>query len=197
MYLVIMPTSIAQQNNLVTQSKLETYLNTKINNAYGRGYSEVGSDVIYPEDGNGVMILRVTSNNRAWQRIIKNNAYTAKSNLTRFFFVAGATASGSNTVGNFLDAVGFSQELPPVADDEFSIELNKKFAGLSQEQLTAMKNKISFSVQVKDKANNDRPLSVTEIQQLLGIQNATIAGSNMIQQPDGSLRYAIAKCKNR
>lgn len=195
MYLVIMPTSIAQQNNLVTQSKLETYLNTKINNAYGRGYSEVGSDVIYPEDGNGVMILRVTSNNRAWQRIIKNNAYTAKSNLTRFFFVAGATASGSNTVGNFLDAVGFSQELPPVADDEFSIELNKKFAGLSQEQLTAMKNKISFSVQVKDKANNDRPLSVTEIQQLLGIQNATIAGSNMIQQPDGSLRYAIANAK--
>lgn len=78
MYLVIMPTSIAQQNNLVTQSKLETYLNTKINNAYGRGYSEVGSDVIYPEDGNGVMILRVTSNNRAWQRIIKNNAYTGK-----------------------------------------------------------------------------------------------------------------------
>ena len=98
------------------------------------------------------MILRVTSNNREWQRISQTNAYTAKSNLTRFFFVAGATASNDNTVGNFLDAVGFSQELPPVADDEFSIELNKKFAGLSQEQLTAMKNKISFSVQVKDKA---------------------------------------------
>lgn len=195
MYLVIMPTSIAQQNNLVTQSKLEAYLNIKINNNIGTKYSSVESEVIYPEDYNGVMILRVTSNNRAWQRIIKNNAYTAKSNLTRFFFVAGATASDDNTVGNFLDAVGFSQELPPVADDEFSIELNKKFAGLSQEQLTAMKNKISFSVQVKDKANNDRPLTVDEIQQLLGIQNATIAGSNMIQQPDGSLRYAIANAK--
>lgn len=195
MYLVIMPTSIAQQNNLVTQSKLEAYLNTKISNNYGKKYSSVGSDVIYPEDDNGVMILRVTSNNREWQRIIKNNAYTAKSNLTRFFFVAGATATGSKTVGNFLDAVGFSQELPPVADDEFSIELNKKFAGLSQEQLTEMKNKISFSVQVKDKANNDRQLSVTEIQLLLGIENATIAGSNMIQQPDGSLRYAIANAK--
>lgn len=195
MYLVIMPTSIAQQNMLVSQSRLEAYLNTKINNQYGKNYTSVGSDVIYQEDADGVMILRVTSNNQAWQRIIKNNAYTAKSSLTRFFFVAGDTASDDNTVGNFLDAVGFSQELPPVADDEFSIELNKKFAGLSQEQLTAMKNKISFSVQVKDKANNDRPLTVTEIQQLLGIQNATIAGSNMIQQPDGSLRYAIANAK--
>lgn len=58
-----------------------------------------------------------------------------------------------------------------------------------------MKNKISFTVQVKDKANNNSLLSPAEIQQLLGIENATIAGSNMIQQPDGSLRYAIANAK--
>ena len=156
MYLVIMPTSIAQQNMLVSQSRLEAYLNTKINNQYGKNYTSVGSDVIYQEDADGVMILRVTSNNQAWQRIIKNNAYTAKSSLTRFFFVAGDTAAGGKTMGNFLDAVGFSQELPPVSDDEFSIELNKKFEGLSQEQIAEIKDKISFTVQVKDKATGNQ-----------------------------------------
>lgn len=194
MYLVIMPTSIAQQNMLVSQSRLEAYLNTKINNQYGKNYTSVGSDVIYQEDADGVMILRVTSNNQAWQRIIKNNAYTAKSSLTRFFFVAGDTAAGGKTMGNFLDAVGFSQELPPVSDDEFSIELNKKFEGLSQEQIAEIKDKISFTVQVKDKATGNQ-LSNDEIKKLLEIENATISGKDMIQQPDGSLRYSIANAK--
>ncbi|MEA4814430.1 MAG: hypothetical protein VB112_05955 [Oscillospiraceae bacterium] len=42
------------------------------------------------------------------------NAYNVSSEqyLTRFFFVAGDTSTGNQTIGNFLDDVSFSQQLP-------------------------------------------------------------------------------------
>lgn len=139
MYLVIMPKSVAEANNLTTQDNLTAYLQTTVGNNFDSNteYKTEGSEQIYNQ--NGVMVLRVTSSNQSWQYINQIAGYTATSSVTRFFFMSGNTASKDNTVGNFLDQVGFSQDLPPVADDEFSLQIKKDFVGLGNADITAVK----------------------------------------------------------
>lgn len=193
MYLVIMPTETAIDRQLTTQDALEAYLKTlevDKNQTYkdATGQTAVGSQVAYNQDG--VMVLRVTSSNQAWQYINGINGYKATSSLTRFFFMAGKTASGSPTVGNFLDQVGFSQELPPVADDEFSLQIKKTFSGLGSNDIDEVKKNISFKISA---TKNDKELTDSEIQALFG--TSTIAGTDMTQEIDGSLVYTIVNRK--
>lgn len=187
MYLVIMPTKTAITNNLTTQTNLNKYL-AGLNVNYGATYSAVENEQVYNKDG--VMVLRVTSSNQAWQYINGINGYTATSSLTRFFFMAGKTASESATVGNFLDQVGFSQELPPVADDEFSLQIKKTFSGLGSADIERVKKNISFKISA---TKNDTKLTDSEIQALFG--TSTIAGENMTQEMDGSLVYTMSNKK--
>ena len=186
MYLVIMPKSAAVDENgyeLTTQTQLEaklTSLNCTLNGT--------GNDVLYNQ--NGIKVLRVTSTNQRWQYINEVNGYTPTSSLTRFFFMSGKTASGSNTVGNFLDQVGFSQELPPVADDEFTLQINKSFEGLGNADIEEVKGQISFKITA---SQNGVALTDDQINALFGCN--TIYGSEMTQQLDGSLQYTIANKK--
>lgn len=152
MYLVIMPTSIAMtagtgNKELKTQEQLKTYLSRK-NINIEESYSGKNNDLIYPEDRDGVLVLRVTSDDQNWNSIQKTAGYKAKSYLTRFFFVAGKTASGYNTVGNFLDNVGFSQKLPPANPGQYSIAVKKSFSGLSEAQIDTLKEKLTFTIRV-------------------------------------------------
>ena len=193
MYLVIMPTKTAIERQLTTQDALEAYLETLgvgKNQTYedATGRTAVGSQVAYNHDG--VMVLRVTSNNQAWQYINGINGYTATSSLTRFFFMAGKTSSGSPTVGNFLDQVGFSQELPPVADDEFSLQIKKTFSGLGSTDIDKVKKNISFKISA---TKDDKELTDSEIRALFG--TSTIAGADMTQEMDGSLVYTMSNKK--
>ena len=103
---------------------------------------------IYSEDEDGVLVLRVTSDDQNWNSIQKTAGYKAKSYLTRFFFVAGKTASGNDTVGNFLDNVGFSQKLPPANPGKYSIAVKKSFSGLSEAQIETLKDKLTFTIRV-------------------------------------------------
>lgn len=186
MYLVIMPKSAAVDTNgyeLTTQTQLETKLT-----GLGCTLNETGNDVLY--DQNGIKVLRVTSTNQRWQYINEVNGYTPTSSLTRFFFMSGKTASGKNTVGNFLDQVGFSQELPPVADDEFTLQINKSFEGLGNTDIEKVKGQISFKITA---SQNGVALTDDEITKLFG--RNTISGSEMAQQLDGSLQYTIANKK--
>ena len=183
MFLVIMPTKTAQEHNLTTQPKLEGYLRG-LEVEYGATDSTPRSEQVYNE--NGIMVLRVTSSNQAWQYINGINGYTAKSSLTRFFFMSGKTASHNNTVGNFLDQVGFSQELPPVADDEFSLQIKKTFSGLGSTDIDKVKKNISFKISA---TKNDTGLTDSEIQELFG--TSTIDGTDMTQEIDGSLVYTM------
>ncbi len=186
MYLVIMPKSAAVDENgyeLTTQTQLETKLT-----GLGCTLNETGNKVLY--DQNGIKVLRVTSTNQRWQYINEINGYTPTSSLTRFFFMSGKTASGKPTVGNFLDQVGFSQELPPVADDEFTLQINKSFEGLGSADIEKVKENISFKI-AASKAGND--LTDEEITELFG--RNTISGREMTQQLDGSLQYTIANRK--
>lgn len=154
MYLVIMPTSIAMtagtgNKELKTQEQLKTYLSSK-GIDITREYSGVSNDPtpIYEEDKDGVLVLRVTSDDQNWNTIQKTAGYVAKSYLTRFFFVAGKTASGDDTVGNFLDNVGFSQKLPPANPGKYSIAVKKSFSGLSEAQIETLKDKLTFTIRV-------------------------------------------------
>lgn len=152
MYLVIMPTSIAMtagtgKTELKTQEQLKKYLSNKGINI-DTSYSSKDNALMYKEDRDGVLVLRVTSDDQNWNSIQKTAGYKAKSYLTRFFFVAGKTASGYNTVGNFLDNVGFSQKLPPANPGQYSIAVKKSFSGLSEAQIDTLKEKLTFTIRV-------------------------------------------------
>lgn len=189
MFLVMMPTKIAEENKLDNQANLEVYL-TKLGlqSQYKTKYSAEGQEQIYYQ--NGVKVLRVTSSNWNWHSLSETNAYTPTSSLTRFFFMSGDTAANDNTVGNFLDRVGFSQELPPVSDDEFSIQIEKKFRGLGNDDISKIKNNIQFEISA---TKGGSELNEEEIVKLFGIK--TISGANMSQMADGTLVYTIANRK--
>lgn len=172
MYLVIMPTSVAMTaadgNELKTQKQLETYLTSVLPDLdINKEYSEVGDEILYNQ--NGILISRITSNDLAWHTILKS-VYTTSSYLTRFFFVSGYTASGKNTVGNFLDKVGFSQKLPAANPDSFTLQVKKIISGLTADQITALENNLKFVIKATDTdgkevssaALNGRELTLTD-----------------------------------
>lgn len=164
MYLVIMPTKDAK--NLVTQDDLKGKINPLINYSYGTKYTNIGWEELYNKDG--TYIARITSDDQRWHEVLTEGIakYTPTAGLTRFFFMAGATASESETVGNFIDKVGFSQDLPPVEEGKFNFTIKKNFTGLGNEQLKAMQEKLQFKITAK---NNSDSLPGKEIQELLGI----------------------------
>ena len=196
MYLIMMPTKTAIEKDLTTQDKLKNYLQW-LGVSYSQTASEEKNDVVYNNVNDGIKILRITSSNQKWHYILATNDYIPTSSLTRFFFMAGTTASGDPTVGNFLDNVGFSQQLPPVADDEYSIEINKNFSGLSSTQINNIKNNLKFEISVTDNTTTQAVDDAT-VRELFGLAEDVpleISGSSMTSQPNGSLKYTLANKK--
>ena len=54
---------------------------------------------------------------------------------TRFFFVAGQTATGLSTVGNLIDDVWFSTRLPDPAPEKGSLQVQKQVYGISSSDI--------------------------------------------------------------
>lgn len=196
MYLVIMPTSTAMTaasgSELKTQGQLEEYLRSRLPgvnlDAEASGDGNQKSEILYNNDG--ILISRITSDDQSWQRILETDLYRSTSYLTRFFFMSGHTASGKDTVGNFLDKVGFSQQLPPVTEDEFTLQIKKSFEGLGSADIEKVKENISFKITA---SKDGVALTDDQIAALFGC--STISGSDMTQQLDGSLQYTIANKK--
>lgn len=198
MYLVIMPTKDAK--NLVTQDDLKEKINPLINYSYGTRYTNIGWEELYNKDG--TYIARITSDDQRWHEVLTEGIakYTPTAGLTRFFFMAGATASKSETVGNFIDKVGFSQDLPPVEEGKFNFTIKKNFTGLGNEQLKAMQEKLQFKITAK---NNSDSLPGKEIQELLGIAEGAdfiindnhiiMKASAMIADVSGNLSRSFAQ----
>ena len=187
MYLIVMPTKIAEDNDLTTQENLRRYLWLKHNINIKQNYSGVGDEILYGQDG--IRIIRITSNDQNWHRF-NGTGYVPTASLTRFFFVAGATASNNPTVGNFLDDVGFSQKLPEVSDEEFTLQITKNFAGLDNTTMQTVQNNIKFVISAK---KGDNELSNAEIIKLFGKKEIT--QSDMIETAAGSLIYTLANKK--
>lgn len=75
--------------------------------------------------------------------------------LTRYFFVAGGTANDNNSVGNHIDRVWFSTEVPPANPGSISLTIQKTidvdgWDGMTEEQQNAFKNSISFTTELSD-----------------------------------------------
>ena len=124
MYLVIAPTDAVK--NITTQDDL----------------IELISDIQrYPNRYEGYYVKEVTSNRTSWHHYSSedydSSPYEVPEGqyLTRFFFVAGNTASGNAKVGNLLDNVAFTTGLLPAEDGEANLTVTKVVTGVSAEDM--------------------------------------------------------------
>lgn len=125
MYVVAMSSDLAK--NITTQAQVLDVVNNKEK---------------YP----GAMVATYTDGDRSWTT--HQGTYTVASNQysTRFFFVAGSTASNIDTVGNFIDNVRFTRDrLTPVAGTA-NITVTKTITGLSAADAETLAKKLSFKV---------------------------------------------------
>ena len=125
MYVVAMSSEMAQ--NITTQAQVLDVVNNKEN---------------YP----GAMVATYTDGDRSWTT--HQGTYTVASNQysTRFFFVAGNTASNNLTVGSFIDNVRFTRDrLTPVAGTA-NVTVTKTITGLSAADAETLANRLSFKV---------------------------------------------------
>lgn len=70
--------------------------------------------------------------------------------LTRYFFVSGATAAGDNTIGNMVDQIHFSTQVPPPVAGTANLTIQKTLAGadMTDEQLKEAKDGLSFTANI-------------------------------------------------
>ena len=125
MYVVAMSSDLAK--NITTQAQVLDVVNNKEK---------------YP----GAMVATYTDGDRSWTT--HQGTYTVASNQysTRFFFVAGNTASNNLTVGNFIDNVKFTRDrLTPVAGTA-NVTVTKTITGLSAADAETLAKKLSFKV---------------------------------------------------
>ena len=135
MYVLIMSTKLAEEYDVNTQTQVNYVLNN------------IGE---FP----GASVQEITSNNKAWTYHEGDYNVPKDQYLTRFFFVSGLTASGDDTIGNHLDKVWFSTELPDPAPDKGHIIITKKVKGISEEDIG------KYTVKVTVKGNDNRSQEV-------------------------------------
>ena len=125
MYVVAMSSEMAQ--NITTQAQVLDVVNNKEN---------------YP----GAMVATYTDGDRSWTT--HQGTYTVASNQysTRFFFVAGNTASNKLTVGNFIDNVRFTRDRLTPAAGTANVTVTKTITGLSVADADTLAKKLSFKV---------------------------------------------------
>lgn len=183
MYLVIMPTKTAVDNNLDTQDQLDKYLGSIGVNLRDTMPKSESANILQVNDEK-VRVVRITSNDQQWHKIRgEDHVYLPTSNLTRFFFMSGRTAQldGSNkpTLGNFVDGIGFTQNLPPAEEGKFNLTIKKKFEGLGDDQLKSAKEKLQFKISAK---NNNQALTGEKIQELLESGGTTKSNQLILQE---------------
>ena len=202
MYLVIMPADMCYKQNpdgteteITSQEDLDDLL-TSITDKYKPAgntpnrATEEKTEAIYEE--NGILIYQITSDDQDWHNIAAE-VYTPTSSLTRFFFMSGATATGNQTIGNFVDHVYFDQDLPEVSEDQFTLVLTKKFEGLDDESLRAVINQIRFNISVTEigQDGSQKTLTPDEVDEIFGTNDASISGSTMTELLEGGISWTF------
>ncbi len=67
---------------------------------------------------------------------------------TRFFFMAVSTAGNNDYIGNHIDNVWFSQQIPPASSEKPYFTLTKNVVGpLTEDDLQILSGKLTFTVQ--------------------------------------------------
>ena len=139
MAVVMMPESSAK--SIITQAQLLEVL--KNPNNYG---ATVVSNLSAPK---GVWITH------SGQYTIPEGQYE-----TRFFFMAVSTYNDKNYIGNHIDNVWFSQQIPPTSSEEPYFTLTKHVVGLTEDDLQQLSGKLTFTVQKSADSNFTNPETV-------------------------------------
>ena len=131
MYVLIMPTSYAQ-NNVTTQTQVEALV----------------AKVLKDPDSykkNGIQVTEITDDTKDWYYYTGDYVVPSGQYLTRYFFAAGATITGNKTVGNFLDGVSFSTHVPAPNPDTGNVTVTKTVTGLPADSLKNYKVTVTLS----------------------------------------------------
>lgn len=136
MALVIMP---ADEADTVTEQLTEA---ASKNNAT----SEIRDILDDIKDDPNVYVKEITSNKGQWNNVSGSYSIGEGQYLTRFFFVAVGTASSDSpsTVGNLIDDVWFSPNLPEPAPDKGHLVISKEMEGVDESD----KDNVAFTFEV-------------------------------------------------
>ena len=130
MAVVMMPESSAK--SITTQEQLRQVLDNP--SSYG---ATVASNLSAPQ---GV-----------WTTHSGQYTVPAEQYETRFFFMAVSTYNNKDYIGNHIDNVWFSQQIPPASSEKPYFTLTKHVVGLTEDDLQLLSGKLTFTVQ---KSNN-------------------------------------------
>ncbi len=140
MAVVMMPESRAK--NITTQTQLQQVLQNPGN--YG---AEVVSNL--------------TADVNVWTTHSGQYTVPAGQYETRFFFMAVSTSDGDPYVGNHIDNVWFSQQIPPASSEKPYFTLIKNVVGpLTEDDLQLLSGKLTFTVQKSAVASFTDPETV-------------------------------------
>lgn len=129
MYVLIMSTKLAKQYEVTTAGKAQEIVN-------------------HPENYSGATVVQYTDNDQKWttHQGVYNVPANSNQYLTRFFFVAGTTASRDNTVGNFLDNIKLTRDKLTPVEGTATITLEKVIVGLKYAEARSLAEKLTFTV---------------------------------------------------
>lgn len=159
MYVVIMPTQTAIEKKVTTQSQVQDVIANQKN---------------YP----GAMVVKYTDNDQAWTTHQGSYTVTASGQYsTRFFFVAGDTASKDNTVGNFLDDVKFTRSTLTPVEGTANVTVEKSIVGLDYVTARNLAQTLTFTI-------GSKTVSGSEMDWIWGDGN-TLTGSTIVTLKQG------------
>ena len=137
MSVVIMPTQTAIDNGVTTQAKVKEV---------------IADPTAYP----GTMVRTVTSDDLSWHTYTGSYSVTTQGQYsTRFFFVAGNTASNDPTVGNFLDNVFFTRDKLTPVEGTANVTLTKTISGLEYATAYNLARTLKFTIGNKTISGTD------------------------------------------
>ena len=140
MAVVMMPESNAK--SITTQAQLLEVLNNP--GSYG---ATVASNL---------SALQGVWTTHSGQYIIPEGQYE-----TRFFFMAVSTYNDKNYIGNHIDNVWFSQQIPPASSEKPYFMLTKHVVGpLTEDDLQLLSGKLTFTVQKSTNSSFTNPATV-------------------------------------
>ena len=108
----------------------------------------LGNETVYNEGG---LYIQKISDDTTWGKYTGTYTVPEGQYLTRFFFLSeeytGGGLAGNPTLGNFLDNVWFSQELPDPSSNEATITIQKTVRGdLTAEHRAELQSRLYFEI---------------------------------------------------
>ena len=112
----------------------------------------LGDNTVYNADG---IYIEKISDGTTWGKYTGTYTVPEGQYLTRFFFLSeeytGGGLAGNPTLGNFLDNVWFSQELPDPSSNQATITIQKTVRGdLTAEHRAELQSRLYFEIQEGD-----------------------------------------------